>query len=112
MVGRCERTPRHPHSGARGPDEQILIFPTEKHRCEGTPPSARPAELAKRDGYRVMRVTRSRRVLTRGSAAPCHSRRAGLSMRPMRLVLFDIDGTILHTHGAGRRAVHRALHEV
>lgn len=30
----------------------------------------------------------------------------------MRLVLFDIDGTILHTHGAGRRAVHRALHEV
>ena len=30
----------------------------------------------------------------------------------MKLVLFDIDGTILHTHGAGKRAVHRALHEV
>lgn len=30
----------------------------------------------------------------------------------MKLVLFDIDGTILHTHGAGRRAVHRALREV
>ena len=30
----------------------------------------------------------------------------------MILVLFDIDGTILHTHGAGKRAVHRALREV
>lgn len=30
----------------------------------------------------------------------------------MKLVLFDIDGTILHTHGAGKRAVHRALREV
>src|SRR3954466_6698525 len=29
----------------------------------------------------------------------------------MRLVLFDIDGTILHTHGAGKRAIHRALRE-
>ena len=30
----------------------------------------------------------------------------------MKLVLFDIDGTILITDGAGRRAVHRALLEV
>jgi phosphoglycolate phosphatase len=30
----------------------------------------------------------------------------------MRVVLFDIDGTILLTDGAGRRAVHRALEEV
>ena len=30
----------------------------------------------------------------------------------MRVVLFDIDGTILWTDGAGRRAVHRALEEV
>jgi phosphoglycolate phosphatase len=30
----------------------------------------------------------------------------------MRLVLFDIDGTLLWTDGAGRRAVHRALEEV
>ena len=30
----------------------------------------------------------------------------------MRLVLFDIDGTILWTDGAGRRAVHRALEDV
>jgi phosphoglycolate phosphatase-like HAD superfamily hydrolase len=30
----------------------------------------------------------------------------------MKLVLFDIDGTILLTDGAGRRAVHRALIEV
>jgi phosphoglycolate phosphatase-like HAD superfamily hydrolase len=30
----------------------------------------------------------------------------------VKLVLFDIDGTILHTHGAGKRAVHRALREV
>src|SRR5690349_13246631 len=30
----------------------------------------------------------------------------------MKLVLFDIDGTILHTHGAGKRAIHRALQEV
>lgn len=30
-----------------------------------------------------------------------------------KLVLFDIDGTLLHTHGAGRRAIHAALlHEV
>ena len=29
-----------------------------------------------------------------------------------RLVLFDIDGTILLTAGAGRRAITRALHEV
>jgi phosphoglycolate phosphatase-like HAD superfamily hydrolase len=28
------------------------------------------------------------------------------------LVLFDIDGTILHSGGAGRRAVHRAVEEV
>jgi phosphoglycolate phosphatase-like HAD superfamily hydrolase len=27
----------------------------------------------------------------------------------MRLILFDIDGTILWTNGAGRRAIHRAL---
>ena len=30
----------------------------------------------------------------------------------MKLVLFDIDGTILLTSGAGKRAVHRALEEV
>lgn len=30
----------------------------------------------------------------------------------MKLVLFDIDGTILWTDGAGRRALHRALTEV
>lgn len=30
----------------------------------------------------------------------------------MKLVLFDIDGTILLTDGAGRRAIHRALLEV
>lgn len=32
--------------------------------------------------------------------------------RRIKLVLFDIDGTILLTDGAGRRAVHRALVEV
>src|SRR5689334_8840776 len=30
----------------------------------------------------------------------------------MQLVLLDIDGTLLHTHGAGKRAIHRALSEV
>ena len=30
----------------------------------------------------------------------------------MRLVLFDLDGTLLWTDGAGRRAIHRALVEV
>ena len=30
----------------------------------------------------------------------------------MKLVLFDIDGTLLLTNGAGRRAIHRALIEV
>lgn len=30
----------------------------------------------------------------------------------MKVVLFDIDGTILWTDGAGRRAVHRALQDV
>jgi phosphoglycolate phosphatase-like HAD superfamily hydrolase len=30
----------------------------------------------------------------------------------MKVVLFDIDGTLLWTDGAGRRAVHRALDEV
>ena len=30
----------------------------------------------------------------------------------MRLVLFDIDGTLLWTDGAGRRAIHRALIEI
>lgn len=30
----------------------------------------------------------------------------------MKLVLFDIDGTLLWTDGAGRRAIHRALDEV
>src|SRR2546425_5402360 len=29
----------------------------------------------------------------------------------MRLILFDIDGTLLWTNGAGRRAIHRALVE-
>lgn len=33
-------------------------------------------------------------------------------MRNTKLVLFDIDGTILLTNGAGKRAVHRALIEV
>jgi phosphoglycolate phosphatase len=32
-------------------------------------------------------------------------------VRPRRLVLFDIDGTILWTDGAGRRAVFQALEE-
>lgn len=26
-----------------------------------------------------------------------------------KLILFDIDGTLLHTHGAGRRAIHEAI---
>jgi len=30
----------------------------------------------------------------------------------MKAVLFDLDGTVLWTDGAGRRAIHRALHEV
>ena len=30
----------------------------------------------------------------------------------MRVVCFDIDGTLLHSHGAGRRAIHRALLDV
>jgi len=30
----------------------------------------------------------------------------------MRIVCFDIDGTLLHSHGAGRRAIHRALVDV
>ena len=30
----------------------------------------------------------------------------------MKIVCFDIDGTLLHSHGAGRRAIHRALVEV
>jgi phosphoglycolate phosphatase-like HAD superfamily hydrolase len=30
----------------------------------------------------------------------------------MRLVCFDIDGTLLHSHGAGRRAIQAALEEV
>ncbi len=29
----------------------------------------------------------------------------------MKVVLFDIDGTMLTTHGAGRRALERAMHE-
>jgi phosphoglycolate phosphatase len=30
----------------------------------------------------------------------------------MKLVCFDIDGTLIRTDGAGKRAIHRALHEV
>jgi len=30
----------------------------------------------------------------------------------MKLICFDIDGTLIHTNGAGRRAIHRALLEV
>ncbi len=30
----------------------------------------------------------------------------------MRVICFDIDGTLVHTHGAGRRAIERALVEV
>ncbi len=30
----------------------------------------------------------------------------------MKIVLFDVDGTLLWTDGAGRRAIHRALREV
>ena len=30
----------------------------------------------------------------------------------MRIVCFDIDGTLIHTAGAGRRAIHRALLDV
>lgn len=29
----------------------------------------------------------------------------------MKIVLFDIDGTLLHTHGSGRRAMERAMQE-
>jgi len=35
-----------------------------------------------------------------------------MSERPVRLVLFDIDGTILRSNGAGRRAMLAALREV
>jgi phosphoglycolate phosphatase len=38
---------------------------------------------------------------------PCQKPRTLLSI--MRLILFDIDGTLLWTDGAGRRAIHRAL---
>jgi len=39
--------------------------------------------------------------------------RSALSVsRTARLVLFDIDGTLLWTDGAGRRAIHRALTEI
>lgn len=37
---------------------------------------------------------------------------AGHGRRPTRLVLFDIDGTLLWSDGAGRRAIHRALIEI
>jgi phosphoglycolate phosphatase len=43
------------------------------------------------------------------AAAKGVARQAG---RSTRLVLFDIDGTLLWTDGAGRRAIHRALIEV
>src|SRR5213596_2566408 len=35
--------------------------------------------------------------------------RTRVIFHPMKLVLFDIDGTLLWTDGAGRRAIHRAL---
>jgi phosphoglycolate phosphatase-like HAD superfamily hydrolase len=35
-----------------------------------------------------------------------------MTRRPTRVVLFDIDGTLLWTDGAGRRAMHRALETV
>src|SRR6266496_3298444 len=41
-----------------------------------------------------------------GSSAPC---RTGAIFLRMKLVLFDIDGTLLWTDGAGRRAIQRAL---
>jgi phosphoglycolate phosphatase-like HAD superfamily hydrolase len=43
------------------------------------------------------------------SAAPRPTR---YPQHPRRLVLFDIDGTLLWSDGAGRRAIHRALIEV
>ncbi len=46
-----------------------------------------------------------------GRGSRVHSQRT-LSDAHVKLVLFDIDGTILLTDGAGRRAVHRALLEV
>jgi phosphoglycolate phosphatase-like HAD superfamily hydrolase len=43
--------------------------------------------------------------------APAH-RTARREPRTCRLALFDIDGTLLRTDGAGRRAIHRALIEI
>lgn len=43
--------------------------------------------------------------------APARSAVSGTA-RICRLVLFDIDGTLLWTDGAGRRAIHRALIEI
>jgi len=52
------------------------------------------------------------------SSAPCAGDTPSGALRtaygariflPMRLILFDIDGTLLWTDGAGRRAIHRAL---
>jgi len=51
----------------------------------------------------------------RGPSAPVNFpfRMSLLSLGPLvRLVLFDLDGTLLWTDGAGRRAIHRALFEV
>src|SRR5262249_23714970 len=61
----------------------------------------------------AVRVGRARRS-THGVAG---LRRRGNHERPaphaiVKLVLFDIDGTILLTDGAGKRAIHRALREV
>jgi phosphoglycolate phosphatase-like HAD superfamily hydrolase len=42
-------------------------------------------------------------------SVPVHSRRVYVWDVITKLVLFDIDGTLLHTHGAGRRAIHAAL---
>ena len=36
-----------------------------------------------------------------------------MAVRPkVKLVLFDIDGTLLYTRGAGRRAIHQSLQEI
>lgn len=44
--------------------------------------------------------------------APCHDDHTQQYDTSMKLLLFDIDGTLLHTDGTGRAAVERALEDV
>src|SRR5262249_60944672 len=92
--------PADRHTIARAPGHRL------RPRGDGRLPVLHPRPLEHTGGGR-----RSARAAAAHRRAVARPRPARSALTAMRLVLFDVDGTILTARGAGRRALAAALKE-